>query len=252
MRLRLILDLDGRDAFKQMALDEALLILRSKDRIPDTLRLWVFKPSAVSIGYFQSIYRVVDLEHAKALGVDVVRRFTGGGAVYHEYGGELTYTVAMRIRGPLTDVRKSYEILCKGIIKAINILGLPAEFKPVNDVTVRGKKISGSAQARRGSALLQHGTLMYATDLDKLAQLLRPPKEKLLAHGVTGIRQRVTTLSIELQKELSLDEVVRAVIQGFAKSLGAEFYEDSLHEEELKLAKELETKYRSREWLYRR
>lgn len=252
MRIRLILDLEGADGYRQMAIDEAMLILRSQNRIPDTLRLWVFRPSAISIGYFQSLYKVVNVELARMLGIDIVRRFTGGGAVYHEYGGELTYTIALQVRGVLTDIQKSYEILCQGIVEAIKMFGLDAEFKPINDVVIRGKKVSGSAQARRGSALLQHGTLMYATDLDTLTRLLTPPREKLQAHGITDIRQRVTTLSLELQRSVNLEEVVNAVVNGFRKILGAELYEDSYTEAELKLAEELEPKYRSREWIYRR
>jgi len=252
MRIRLILDLEGTNGYRQMAIDEAMLILRSQNRIPDTLRLWRFRPSAISIGYFQSLYKVVNVELAKAMGVDIVRRFTGGGAVYHEYGGELTYTVTLQIRGELADIQKSYEILCRGIVEAVRMFGLNAEFKPINDVIIHGKKVSGGAQARRGSALLQHGTLMYATNLDTLAKLLTPPREKLQAHGITDIRQRVTTLSLELQRPVDLDEVVDAVVNGFRKALGAELYEDSYTEAELRLAEELEPKYRSHEWIYRR
>ena len=252
MRIRLILDLEGANGYRQMAIDEAMLILRSQNRIPDTLRLWRFRPSAISIGYFQSLYKVVNVELAKAMGVDIVRRFTGGGAVYHEYGGELTYTITLQVRGELTDIQRSYEILCQGIVEAIKMFGLDAKFKPINDVVIRGKKVSGSAQARRGSALLQHGTLMYATNLDTLAKLLTPPREKLQAHGIADIRQRVTTLSLELQRPVDLDEVVNAVVNGFKKALGAELYEGSYTEAELRLAEELEPKYRSHEWIYRR
>ena len=93
---------------------------------------------------------------------------------------------------------------------------------------------------------------MYATNLDTLAKLLTPPREKLQAHGIADIRQRVTTLSLELQRPVDLDEVVDAVVNGFRKALGAELYEDSYTEAELRLAEELEPKYRSHGWIYRR
>lgn len=250
--VRLILGIDGASACWNMAVDEALLISATQGRGRETLRLYVFKPHAVTIGYFQRIREVVDLEKAKELGADVVRRFTGGGAVYHDTYGEVTYSYLTKAVGPLSDVYRSYEIICRAIVVAAKKLGVNAEFVPINDVVVKGRKFSGSAQARRGCWLLQHGTFMYATNLETLSQLLLPQEKKLRQRGLSSIRQRVTTISDELKRRVELHEVVEALIKGFGEAMGIKFVEDELSDYELRLAKELVDKYRSYEWNFRR
>ena len=252
-RVRLIIEERGAPAYWNMAVDEALLELSARGRGIETLRLYIFRPHAVTIGYFQRIREVVNLEAAQRLGVDVVRRFTGGGAVYHDPEGEVTYSYSAPLTPGLRDVARSYRIICMGIVEAARLLGVTnVEFVPVNDVVANGRKFSGSAQGRRGEWLLQHGTFMYATDLDRLAELLVAPREKLASHGVRAVRQRVTTISEVLHREVTRDEVVRALVKGFEKALGIELEEGELTEEELRLAEELSEKYRSAEWNFRR
>ncbi len=250
MRWRLLID--PGDVFWQMAVDEALLELRRRDRSPSTLRLYIISPSAVTIGYFQKIREAVDLEYAEERGIPVVRRVTGGGSVYHDENGEVTYAVIAKVGELPADVVESYRAICSGLVEALKELGLEAEFVPINDVVVGGKKISGSAQLRRGDAVLQHGTLLYATDLETLARVLKAPKEKLAEKGVRSIYERVTTVSKELGREVSRDEVVEAMVKGFSRALGVELEPGSLTEEEVELARRLEAKYRSREWNFRR
>jgi len=246
-RLRLIVD-DG-DPYYQMALDEALLILRYVNITPDTLRLYVFNPSAITIGYFQSLSRAVNLERARELGIPIVRRITGGGSVYHDSNGEITYSIVSTLDRIPRDVAKSYEVITKGIVYAAEYLGVEAKFIPINDVVIAGKKFSGQAQIRRRNTVLQHGTFMYATDLDLLASVLRVPKIKLKAKKVPSIRERVTTISEALGRRVTRDETIDALKYGFSKALNAELYEDQLRPEEIELAKNLMWKYKSREWL---
>ena len=230
-------------------MDEALLEGVRRGVSPPTLRLYAFTPSAVTMGRFQRAAEVVDLELADKLGVPVVRRITGGGAVYHDEFGEVTYSVMAPVDLFPGSILDSYRKICAGLVRAISSLGLEAEFVPVNDVVVGGKKISGSAQVRRGTALLQHGTLMYATDLDTLADLLRVPREKLAAHGVASIRERVTTLSIELGRQVSRAEVEEAMISGFSEALGVELEEGEPSEWELAEAERIaRERYRSPDW----
>ncbi len=243
MRWRLLL-IDGDAAFN-MALDETLLLSGKP-----TLRVYRFRPSAVTIGYFQSVKSSVDLEEIERLGIDLVRRPTGGGAVYHDEGGEVTYSLTGPVDLFSKSVEESMKIICEGVINAIRKLGLDPEFVPVNDIVVNGKKVSGSAQTREGSFLLQHGTLMYDTDLEVLARLIRPPKQKLEDKGIKSISARVTTLSRELGRKLSFHEVRDAVIDGF--SFLGEFEEGELSEEEQKMLENLERKYRDRRWNFKR
>lgn len=240
------------DVYWNMAFDEAMLILRDRGEIPNTLRLYVFKPSAVTIGYFQRVVDAVDLDFLRENGIPFTRRITGGGSVYHDEAGEITYSVVASIDDISTDVMESYRIICGGIVYAAREFGLSAEFRPVNDVVIGGRKFSGSAQTRRRTALLQHGTFMYATDIDTLARCLRVPREKLAAHGVKSIYERVTTVSRELGRRVAREEAIRALVRGFEKALGVEFVEASPTTRELELAESLVGKYRSREWVFRR
>ncbi len=250
MKLRLIID-EG-DAAYNMALDEAMLVLRAVGAIPDTLRLYVFKPSAVTIGYFQSLSSSVNLDYVKSLGIDVVRRPTGGGAVYHDSEGEITYSIIISADKVPKDFIESFRYLAEGVIRAAKYLGAPAEFVPLNDGVIAGKKFSGQAQLRRLGVVLQHGTFMYATNLDVLSNALLSPKIKLVSKGVKSIRDRVTTISEYLGRRVSRDEAVKALIKGFSDALKAELIEGSLTEAELVLANSLKWKYGSREWTYLR
>lgn len=247
LRWRLVL-LDGDGPFN-MGLDEAILNSVSRGESPPTLRLYAFRPSAVTIGRFQRVRESVDLDVARRLGVPVVRRITGGGSVYHDEFGEVTYSVAAPVGLFPGSILDSYRVICSGLVKALGVLGLEAQFVPVNDVVVNGKKISGSAQVRRAGALLQHGTLMYATDLDTLASLLRAPREKLESHGVSSIRERVTTVSVEFGRRVSRGEVQEAMLKGFEEALGAEFERGEPTDREMVEAERLaRERYGSDEW----
>ncbi|MCS7103602.1 MAG: lipoate--protein ligase family protein, partial [Candidatus Korarchaeum sp.] len=201
MRWRLLLE--SGDAATNMAIDEALM----RFGIP-TVRFYRFKPSSVTIGYFQRVNSAVNLEEARKLGVKVVRRATGGGSVYHDEEGELTYSVVASESLFPKGFAESMRHICEGVVRTIRSFGLKAEFSGVNDVVVAGRKLSGSAQAREQGILLQHGTIMYATDLEKLASLLLAPKEKLSDKGVSSILERVTTISRELRRSVSFNEVL--------------------------------------------
>lgn len=244
--VRLIVE--ENNAYWNMAADEALLLLRGLEKSPDTLRLYVFNPSAVSVGYFQSLKDSLNLQQLSEKRVSVVRRISGGGAVFHDAGGEITYSIVMRTENVPKDYVESFKYLALGIIKAIQHLGGSARFVPLNDIVVNGKKISGSAQARKLGAILQHGTLMYATDLELLASLITPPKEKLAAKKVVSITERVTTLERALGRKIEKEEVIKALIKGFSEALNTEILPGQYTEKELTLIKSLIWKYRNQEW----
>lgn len=249
--IRLIID-GHQDPYYNMGFDEALLVLRDRGEIPPTLRLYMWDPSAVTIGYFQRIRDTVNLEYAYEKNIPVIRRITGGGTVYHDSKGEITYSIVSDIRGKLVDVQESYRIICNGIVYALRKLGLEAVFKPVNDILLNGRKVSGSAQTRRRKTLLQHGTLMVSTDLEELARLIRAPKEKLASHRVHSIRERVTTVSIELGRTMSPEDMIPYLVEGFQEALGARLVEEKPGSSEISLARVLAEKYRSREWNFKR
>ena len=235
-----------------MAIDEALLFLRALDRSPDTLRLYIFKPSAITIGYFQSVSDSVNMEYVKENKIPIIRRISGGGSVYHDSKGEVTYSIIVKEDEVPPDYPDAFKFLAMGVIEAARYLGADAYFKPLNDGVINGKKFSGSAQARRLGALLQHGTLMYGTDISILAKCLKAPGIKLRSKSVGSIMERVTTLSSTIGRRLSVDEVIKAMVKGFEKSLNADIFEGTYSKEELALADSLRWKYLSKEWTYLR
>jgi len=251
------LDTGEGDAYWNMALDEAILTLRIEDKVPATLRVYSWRPSAVSIGYFQSLEEEVDLKTCKALGVDVVRRITGGGAVYHECGGELTYSFVaseeeLRAKRFFKDIQGSYQVICEALVEGLRKLGVNAEFKPINDVVVNGKKISGNAQTRRCGVILQHGTILLKTDIPTMFKVLRVSKEKVSDKAIKAVEDRVTTIYREVSSNISLDDIKEALRVGFAEYFGVEIRACAPTRAEIDLASQFRNHFASWEWIARR
>ena len=232
----------------QMAIDEAIMNARIEGKVPDTVRLYAFSPSSVTIGRFQSIRHDVNLEEAERLGIPVVRRITGGGSVFHDEFGEITYSVIIGedYHPSLRNIPESYRYLAGPLVDALRGFGLDAGFSGLNDITVNGKKISGSAQTRRKGVILQHGTFMYATRVEVLGRVLRVSKEKLKDKGVSNIWERVTTMEHEGVK-LSRWETYELIKNSFFNAFPLE--ERELTNYELELAEKLiEARYGNPEW----
>ena len=236
----------------QMAIDEAVMIARIEEKVEDTVRLYIFKPSSITIGRFQSVEYDVDLEKCKELEIPVVRRITGGGSVFHDQYGEITYSAVIgedSYKG-LKNVEESYRTIASPLVEALREVGLNGGFSGLNDIIANGKKISGSAQTRRKGIILQHGTFMYATRLDILASVLKVSQKKLQDKGVRSIWERVTTLEREGIK-LSREEVYNILRDKFLEKFPLE--EGKLTDYELELAEELlEERYGKEEWNFQR
>ena len=243
-----VIPLQTHDAFMNMALDEAVSEAIASGEKP-TIRFWRWNPSAVSIGYFQSLEDEINLKKCRELEVDVVRRRTGGGAVYHDYQGEITYSVAAKESLLPKGITESYKLICQWVISGLANLGLEGQFHPINDILVGGKKISGNAQTRRGGVLLQHGTILYDLDVKKMFSLLKVGQEKISDKMIKSVEERVT--SIRALNNMNIENVYQALLKGFTEGKDFEFGEFS--EKELKRAKELAQKrYASKEWNFRR
>ena len=175
------IDLEVHTAFENMAIDEAIMMTMREGNAQPTLRLYRWNPSAVSIGTFQGMIDEVDVDFCQSESIDFIRRITGGGAVYHDFEGEVTYSIIMPKGHRLapTDVLESYKLLCSGIVKALEYLGIEGEFKPINDVNVGGKKVSGNAMTRRHGCVLQHGTTLLDLDVNLMFTILKVPPEKI-------------------------------------------------------------------------
>lgn len=239
-----VIGLEEHDAFRNMAIDESVVEHIKKGVAKPTIRFYRWNPSAVSIGRFQSMRDEINLVRCKELGVTAVRRITGGGAVYHDYEGELTYSIiAPEIEFP-KGIRESYGTICGWIIGGFKNIGIEANFAPINDILVAGKKISGNAQTRRDGILLQHGTILYDLDVTKMFSVLNVSKEKISDKAIKTVEERVT--SVRTQKNVSFDELYNAVLKGFTQ--GKEYKIETLSQSEIDMSEILAGKYSSDVW----
>ena len=241
-----VIDYTENTAPMNMAIDEAVSESIGNSMSKPTIRFYGWKPSAVSIGYFQSLEREIDLSKCDEFGVGFVRRRTGGGAVYHDNLGEITYSIIAKEELFPKDIIASYKVICGWIVDSLSLLGIQSEFKPINDIITNGKKISGNAQTRRNGVLLQHGTILHQVDVDKMFSVLKVPDEKIKDKMIATVKERVT--SVTLQKpEISKDKLYRALVESFSKDKEVVF--DSLTEKEIEKAEELvRSRYATKEW----
>lgn len=219
--MRLVLDPPG-PAAANMAQDEALL-----EEGRPTLRLYGWRPAAVSLGRAQGP-EAVDADAVRDLGLDVVRRSTGGGAILHEED-EVTYAVVMPLADVPRDLAASFAYLSGGVVEALRTLGLAPDVASGpsradealcylrhqgTNVFVRGRKVSGGAQRRTATAVLQHGTVIVSRDAARWARVFRAEAE--------DIRAKVTSLADE-GVSVSREKLVEALVDGYARALGVRF-----------------------------
>jgi lipoate-protein ligase A len=230
-----VIELEEHDAYFNMAADEAIGEAVRSGAAEPTMRFYTWSPSAVSIGHFQSMNDEVNLSRCRELGIDCVRRKTGGGAVYHDTLGELTYSVVASDGVFPKNIIESYSVICGWIINALAKLGITATFAPINDITVNGRKISGNAQARQGGILTQHGTILYDVNVGVMFSVLSISREKVSDKLIKSARERVTRVLD--YSNASRTELYKALLGSFTE--GKEFHLGKLSGEELRRTKEL-------------
>ncbi|MEC5151836.1 biotin/lipoate A/B protein ligase family protein [Cryobacterium sp. GrIS_2_6] len=234
----------------QMALDEVLAIEVGEGRRKPTLRIWEWTQPAVVIGSFQSLRNEVDAEQAEAHGFTVVRRISGGGAMFMEAGSVITYSIyapTALVQG--MTFADSYAFLDEWVLTALRSLGIDAHYQPLNDITSPTGKIGGAAQKRLGSgAVLHHVTMSYDMDGEKMVQVLRIGREKLSDKGITSAVKRVDPL--RSQTGLSRAEIIDRMKQTFTTMYGAA--EGDITEAEYAAAAALvASKFGTDEWIAR-
>ena len=252
-----------------MAVDEAVLESTVRGDSHPTLRLYAWAPPCLSLGYAQPLSDV-DLASLKQRGWDVVRRTTGGKAILHT--DELTYSVAGPASHPLLvgSVLDSYSRLAIALTHALQSLGIPVTMKehgpgdgrsknPVcfevpsaYEITVDGKKLVGSAQARRGGGVLQHGSLPLSGDLTRIIQVLAFSSQEERMQAANRLLERATTAGAVRGISVSWDGAAQAFVSAFSEVLKLELREGVLTQAERSRALELvETKYSHSSWLER-
>lgn len=266
---RLLITPPARGAWN-MAADESILLHIGRGDSPPTLRLYAWTPACLSLGYAQP-YADVDAQRLKSHGWEVVRRATGGRAILHT--DELTYSVIApndepRVAG---SVLESYNRLAQALLLAVKYLDVPVKMEEVTaqdsilrhnpvcfevpstyEITVDGKKLIGSAQARKKEGVLQHGSLPLTGDLTRICQALAFESEAAREDASKRLLERATTVEGALGREVSWEEARQAYVRAFEAQLGIQLKEGNLSESESKMTDFLvKEKYNHPSWTER-
>ena len=226
------------DGQKNLAKDEWFLDHVGKD---DLILYFYVNKNAVIIGKNQNPWRECDFERMKEKGVQLVRRISGGGAVYHDKGN-----LNFSFNAGLSRFDKEKQHCF--ILETVRSLGIPCEFSGRNDLLAYGKKFSGNAYCMRAHACQHHGTLLVSTDLSFLSSVLKPDLKKLSARGVSSVRTRVCNLN-EFLPGLCVNDLKKVIPEAFKKVYG-DYRLYRFSAEDQRDLKKYEKKHASNEWLY--
>ncbi|MGH8070999.1 MAG: lipoate--protein ligase family protein [Candidatus Entotheonellia bacterium] len=270
-----LLDTGPADGFTNMAIDEAILEVHAAEGGPATLRFYTWSPPALSLGYGQPIESDIDLTQCQALGIDVVRRPTGGRAVLHDH--EVTYSLVISANDPrvTSGILAAYLTISQALIRGLSYLGITAELLPLRrgvplpsdraspvcfatpssyEVAVAGRKIIGSAQRRAHDVIMQHGSIPLSWDLKKMYAVFgSPQRHGESAPGELAYHSRMTSLQEAGGRAYDYADVVVALARGMAETWEVELILGQLTDAERQLSAHLDaTKYRSDAWTWRR
>jgi lipoate-protein ligase A len=231
-----------------MALDEVLTLAVGRGDRKPTLRIWGWTRRCIVLGRFQSVRNEVQEAAARANDVTLVRRITGGGAMFIEPEGAITYSIfapESLVKG--MSFEASYALMDAWVIEALRELGIDAWYEPLNDITSTGGKIGGAAQARRGGAVLHHTTMAYRMNVPLMLEVLRIGQEKISDKGIRSADRRVGPL--DQQTDLARSAIIDHLIATFQQLYG--LTPGGITESERSAALALaETKFGTDEWIY--
>lgn len=270
---RLLQDYPASAAWN-MAADEAMLISCGCETGRPTLRFYGWNPPAVSIGYFQRLATEIDQDVCQKLGIDIIRRLTGGRAVLHEH--ELTYSLVVREDEPYvpSTVTESYRFFSRAIINGLARLGIAAEMKspethkgkprtqasaacfdaPAHyEVTVAGRKLVGSAQVRRDGVLLQHGSILLSLQPERMAAVLQSAQTERDDMLAQELAEKAIGLDEILGRSIDPVTVANAILAGFEEQCDLRFESGLWTDSEMDYIDELiKQKYGVKAWNFRR
>ncbi|SFN39175.1 lipoate--protein ligase [Proteiniclasticum ruminis] len=229
---------ENTDAYFNLASEEYLL----KHTDEDIFYLWR-NDNAIIVGTNQNTLSEINVEYVKEKEIKVVRRLTGGGAVYHDLGN-INYTFIENSKKSFNDFRG----FCEPITKALNELGVNAEFSGRNDMTIDGKKFSGTAQCKYKNRVMHHGTLLFSSKKSDISGALKPRDIKFTGKSVKSVASRITNISEHLESPMDVLEFRDRIMRSVAGGLDNITVFDAIEEEKIKKLRE--DKYSTWEWNY--
>ena len=208
------------------------------------LMLWQ-NDNAIIIGKHQNAATEINQQFVRENGVRVVRRLSGGGAVYHDMGN-LNFTF-IADAGDMESI--NFKLFCQPVVAALASLGVHAEVNGRNDMTIDGQKFSGNSQYLKEGRVMHHGTIMFDSDLDRVAQALHVDQEKIAAKGVASVRSRVTTVRQHMPHPMELEEFRRVLLDNILAQRPGEEYVFT-EADKAQIARLREQRYATWEWNY--
>ncbi|HOB19120.1 MAG TPA: lipoate--protein ligase [Candidatus Atribacteria bacterium] len=233
-----------KDPRFNLALEE--YVIKQMDPDFDYVILWQNEPSVI-IGRNQNTIEEININFIKDNNIHVVRRLSGGGAVYHDLGN-LNFTFIVRNKG---DVAENFRKFTEPVVSLLRSLGVDAQFTGRNDITIDGRKFSGNAQYYFKDRLLHHGTILFNSDLARVQEALNVSHDKIESKGVKSVRSRVTNILPYLKDSISLEDFKDALLKFILNDEDYKKKEYILSEKDITAINELvERKYATWEWNY--
>lgn len=233
-----------KDPHFNLALEEyAVKYLDPKE---DYIILWQNEPSVI-IGRNQNTIEEINAKYIKDFDINVVRRLSGGGAVYHDLGN-LNFTFVVNNE---KDSVSNFKKFTEPVISALEKFGIKAEFSGRNDITIDGKKFSGNAQYYHKNRLLHHGTILFNSDLSVVANALNVKMDKIASKGIKSVRSRVTNVYPYLENKITIEEFKATLLKFLTEDENYSEKELILKQEDLDIIQKLmDERYLKWEWNY--
>ncbi len=234
---------ESLDPYYNLALEEFLLT--KADVNEDYFMLWRNNP-AIVVGKHQNTIEEINLKYVEEKKIHVVRRLSGGGAVYHDLGN-LNFTF---IINHYLDNRFDFKKFTEPVVRALLRMGAKAYFNHRNDLEIDGKKFSGNAQYIKNGRLLHHGTLLYNSKIDTLVKALNVSDDKIISKGIKSVKSRVTNIAEHIKGEADIFQFKSTLLEYLQEEMGPFDVLSTTKEDKVKAEEIMNNRYTKWEWNY--